>query len=159
MRSQPLIAAICVNPSATDRKSEPPARRADGAARAIAARTAGTRLDPPVRKIVSIAAAPRPAAAMQSLAVLYSRSVLASIARSKSARSPWRRGPSSRKAKRHGGTVRAAQRDLGVLDRERQAMAEALADDLQETSDLFGFARIRDQLGQFALVPVGCRRS
>ena len=69
MRCSALIAAICVSPSATDRKSKPAAMRADGAARAIAVRTAGTRLDPPVRKIVSTAAAPRPAAAMQSLAV------------------------------------------------------------------------------------------
>jgi 3-oxoacyl-[acyl-carrier protein] reductase len=45
------------------------------------------------------------------------------------------------KGKGQGGTVRAAERDLGVLHREGQPMAEALADDLQETPDLFGFAR------------------
>ena len=36
-RPQAILPAIWVNPSATDRRSDPPARRADGAARAIAA--------------------------------------------------------------------------------------------------------------------------
>ena len=55
--------------------------RADGAACAIAARTAGTRLDPPVRKIVSMAAGFRPASPMQAVAVLCRRSILAPSAR------------------------------------------------------------------------------
>src|SRR5690349_7446258 len=61
---QAIRPAICVSPDATDRRSEPVASRAAGAARAIAARTAGTRLEPPVRKIVSIAAPSSAAAAM-----------------------------------------------------------------------------------------------
>src|SRR5262245_11453338 len=53
-RLQHMVPAICVNPSETYRRSsEPRARRADGAARPIAERIAGTRADPPVRKIVS----------------------------------------------------------------------------------------------------------
>ena len=63
------------------------------------------------------------------------------MARSKSIAFAIAARPSSRKVKGQGGTVGTAERDLGVLHREGQAMAEALADDLQETSDLFGFAR------------------
>ena len=70
-----IVAAICVRPSATDSRSDPPAWRAEGTTRAIAARTAGTRLDPPVRKTVSIASDVRPAARMQSRADPDSRSI------------------------------------------------------------------------------------
>ena len=66
-----LGAPACTSiPSATDGRSEPRGQtEPEGAARAIATRTAGTQLDPPVRKIVTISAALRPAAAMQSRAV------------------------------------------------------------------------------------------
>ena len=125
--AQVIIAAICVNPSATDRKIEPPARRADGAARPIAARTAGTRLDPPVRKIVSMAAGRRPAAAMQSrrrlVQPIYPRfdgaieiDRVAVTAR-----------PASRKVRGTAAYSSALSAILRVLHGKRQAMAEPVA--------------------------------
>src|SRR5262249_30809472 len=58
-----------VSPNATKRRSEPVACCASRAARETAARTAGTRLEPPVKKIVWISVGFSPASAMQVAAV------------------------------------------------------------------------------------------
>ena len=55
----------------------------------------------------------------------------------------------------HGGIGRGAERDLGVLDREGDAVSQSLAEHRQESPDLFGFACLQDKRADLALVFVG----
>ena len=150
-----MIPAICVNPSATDRRSEPAGQtggrggpRDRGAHGRHAARPTreedrvdGGRAE--ARRGDAIARRP-----VQPICPGFDGTVeIGARRRDREAR--------LEKGQRHGRSVLGAQRDLGVLHGKRQAMAEPLAHHVQKTFHFLGFARQRDQLGERALVLVG----
>jgi hypothetical protein len=127
--------------------------RASGAARAMAARTAGTRLEPPVKKIVSISPGRSPAAATQSAAARPMRSTPRRMARSNPARVACAPSPASMNAS---GSSKLSASLRAILPLRRKVRCDGRGDRRTRAAgrSLSGPAP-RAELDHLALVAIG----